>query len=397
MDQKFSDKDSLSGRLTRSTRPSAVYGGVYGAPIDGLTDAYGSSSQQYKVWNANLQYTHIFSPTFLNELLVAGHYSPTHYGTLADFTDWDAKLGFPNPFGATGWPTFYTYEASYNGFFGWDSDNLHDQHLTTLDFEDNVTWIKGKHSMKFGGKFRPEYNNIRENQQAQGSNTFATDWTALYDPSADAATSYTGSGLAAMALGLPTYLSNQYNRGYFYFQQKEIGLYFQDNWKVTPRLTLDLGVRWDKWTPYHEKYDRLVNVDLNTINCLFQVITPHDTTMDSIPGIPPSVLASWSARGLSYTTADAIGFPGALFQPDNNNIGPRIGAAFKLTDKTVLRGSYGEYFWPMPLSQILQSSRDNPPLNLRFENQLGTDYTTGSTTRALRVVPTPEDYIGTAP
>ena len=283
MDQKFSDKDSLSGRLTRSTRPSAVYGGVYGAPIDGLTDAYGSSSQQYKVWNANLQYTHIFSPTFLNELLVAGHYSPTHYGTLADFTDWDAKLGFPNPFGATGWPTFYTYEASYNGFFGWDSDNLHDQHLTTLDLEDNVTWIKGKHSMKFGGKFRPEYNNIRENQQAQGSNTFATDWTALYDPSADAATSYTGSGLAAMALGLPTYLSNQYNRGYFYFQQKEIGLYFQDNWKVTPRLTLDLGVRWDKWTTYHEKYDRLVNVDLNTINSLFQVITPHDTTMDKHP------------------------------------------------------------------------------------------------------------------
>ena len=162
--------------------------------------------------------------------------------------------------------------------------------------------------MKFGAKFRPEYNAVRELQQAQGSHTFATDWTALYDPSADAAASFTGSGLAAMALGLPTYLSNQYNRGYFYFQQKETGLYFQDNWKVTPRLTLDLGVRWDKWTPYHEKYDRLVNVDLNTIGSLFQVITPHDTKMESIPGIPPSVLASWAARGLSWTTADAVGF-----------------------------------------------------------------------------------------
>ena len=395
-DHKFTDKDSLSARFTRSTRPSAIYGGVYGSPKDGVPDAYGSSSQDYKIYNAQAQYTHIFSPTFLNELLLSGHYSPAHYGTLADFTDWATKLGFPNPFGATGWPTFYSDENSYNGYFGWDADNLHDQHLTTFNFEDNVTLIKGKHSMKFGAKFRPEYNNVRELQQAQGSHTFGRDWTALYDPTGDKRTSFTGSGLAAMALGLPTYLSNQYNRGYFYFQQKELGLYFNDNWKVTPRLTLDLGLRWDRWTPYHEKYDRLVNVDLDTINSLFQVITPHNTTMESIPGIPPSVLASWTARGLSWTTADSLGFPGALFQADNNNFGPRVGAAFKLTDKTVLRGSYGEFFWPMPLSQILQSSRSNPPLNLRFENQLGTNYATGSTTRAQRVVPTPQDYIGTA-
>jgi hypothetical protein len=395
-DHKFSEKDSLSARFTRSTRPSSISGGIYGAPKEGVTDAYGSSSQDYKIWNANVQYTHIFSPTFLNEVLLSGHYSPAHYGTLADFTDWATKLGFPNPFGATGWPAFYTYEISYNGYFGWDADNLHDQHLTTFNFEDNVTLIKGKHSMKFGGKYRPEYNNVRELQQSQGSHTFGQDWTGLYDPSADAITSFTGSGLAAMALGLPTYLSNQYNRGYFYFEQKEIGLYFQDNWKVTPRLTLDLGVRWDKWTPYHEKYDRLVNVDLTTISSIFQVITPHNTTMESIPGIPSSVLASWAARGLTWTTADKVGFPGALFQAANNNVGPRVGAAYKLTDKTVIRGSYGEFFWPMPLSQILQSSRSNPPLNLRFSNQLNTDYATGSTTRALRVVPTPQDYIGTA-
>src|SRR5262249_3054898 len=138
------------------------------------------------------------------------------------------------------------------------------------------------------------------------------------------------------------------------------------------------------------------NVDLNTINSAFQVITPHNTTMESIPGIPPSVLASWAARGLTWTTADSAGFPSALFQSDNNNFGPRVGAAYKLTDKTVIRGSYGEFFWPMPLSQILQSSRVNPPLNLRFENNIYIDPTTGSPTRALRVVPTADDYIGTA-
>ena len=48
--------------------------------------------------------------------------------------------------------------------------------------------------------------------------------------------------------------------------------------------------------------------------------------------------------------------------------GMNLGVAFKITPKTVLRGSYGEYFWTMPLSQLLQASRTNPPLNLRFQN-----------------------------
>jgi len=395
IDHKFSDKDNVSGRFTQSKRKQTVYGGVYGAPTD-TANAFGSSAKDYKVYNSTIQYSHIFSPTFLNELLLAGQYAPAHYGTLADFTDWPAKLGMPNPFGANGWPTFYTYEVSYNGYFGWDADNNNDQHLTGLVLEDNITKIKGKHTLKFGFKFRPEYNNVRELQQAQGSHTFAYDWTAQYDPSSDSAMPYTGSGLAAMALGLPTYLSNQYNRGYFYFQQKEIGAYFTDNWKVTPRLTLDLGLRWDKWTPYREKYNRLVNVDVDNFANTFQVITPEDTRMEDIPGIPPSVLASWQARGLSWTTANQAGFPSALFVQDNNNFGPRVGAAFKLSDKWVIRGGYGEYFWTMPLSQILQSSRSNPPLNLRFENNISTDQATGAGTRALLVVPTAEDYIGTA-
>ncbi len=70
--------------------------------------------------------------------------------------------------------------------------------------------------------------------------------------------SFTGTGFADLALGLPISLSNQFNRGYFYFRQTERSLYFNDNWKVSPRLTLNFGVRWDNWTPYTEKFDRLV-------------------------------------------------------------------------------------------------------------------------------------------
>ena len=74
-----------------------------------------------------------------------------------------------------------------------------------------------------------------------GSHTFGNAWTALYDPVGDQTVSFTGDGLSSMALGVPTSLSNQYNRGYFYFEQQEIGLYFHDSWKAHPRLTLDLG------------------------------------------------------------------------------------------------------------------------------------------------------------
>ena len=308
--------------------------------------------------------------------------------------NWANQLGFPNPFGVTGWPTICSDSPFF--YYGcWDGDNRGDQHLTAFQLDDNVTWIKGKHSIKFGFKGRQEYNNVRELQQAQGSHSFGNDWTAQYDPAGDQALSYTGSGFASMLLGLPTYLSNQYNRGYFYFQQKELGAYLQDTWRVGSRLTLDLGLRWDKWTVYHEKYNRLVNIDLNNAATGMQVISPGNTSIDQIPGIPPAVLGSWQQRGMTWVTANSIGFPSGLLPADNNNFAPRLGVAYRITDKTVLRGGYGVYYWTMPLSQILQSSRTNPPLNLRFQNNLG-DLNGTNFNFALSNAPPADAFIGKA-
>jgi hypothetical protein len=103
---------------------------------------------------------------------------------------------------------------------------------------------------------------------------------------------------------------------------------------------------------------------------------------------------------LTWTTANALGYPSNLFRADNNNFGPRLGAAFKLTNKMVLRGGYGEYFWTMPLSQILQSSRNNPPLNLRFENNLYRQAVPANfpeDTYTLVSVPAADDFIPNAP
>lgn len=392
-DHVFSEHDNVSGRFTRSERTSKVFGGVFGYPKPGTTDSGGSSLNYAKVYSTLARWNHVFSPTLLNELQASNHRAPKSSGTLGNDVAWANKLGLPNPFGVTGWPTISIDNPFL--YYGWDGDNRKDEHLTAFQLDDSVTWIKGRHSIKAGFKGRQEYNNIRELQQAQGSHSFYGDWTALYDAANEDFTPFTGSGFGSLIMGLPTYLSNQYNRGYFYFQQKEIGAYINDTWKVTPRLTLSLGLRWDKWTVYHEKYNRLTNVDLNTYANSFQVITPANVTMEQMPGIPPAVLGSWKQRGLSWVTADSIGFPSSLLPANNRDFGPRLGAAFRLTNRWVLRAGYGRYFWTMPLSQILQTSRTNPPLNLRFQNSLS-NLNGAQDFYALTSVPGPNDFIGKA-
>ena len=242
---------------------------------------------------------------------------------------------------------------------------------------------------------RREYNNVRELQQAQGSHDFGEAWTAQYDPAGDQAVSFTGVGVASMALGLPTYLSNQYNRGYFYFQQTEAGLVLPR--QLESHSPADAGTRgcagrsgrstrksttaWSTWTSAISR-------------TRFQVVTPGNTTMESMPGIPPRVLDVLGGARADLEDGRQGRPADRLIPADNNDFGPRLGAAYRLTNKTVLRAGYGEYFWTMPLSQILQTSRTNPPLNLRYTNPLGT--LDGTSSFAIRTAPQPEYYVGKA-
>jgi len=277
---------------------------------------------------------------------------------------------------------------------GWDSDNHKAQNLTQYQIDDSVTWVKGKHSLKFGFKGRQEYSNVEELQQAQGSEYFDSNWTGLYDASAQANTPFSGSGLASLELGLPGYLSNQYNRGFFYFQQKEIGTFAEDTWKVSPKLTVSLGLRWEMWTPYKEKYNRLVNLDLNSLSpTSMQVVLPYATTLNTIPGLPTAVINAWSNRGLTGVAANTIGFAPALTPNVLTDFSPHVAVAYRLSTKWVIRGGYGMYNWPMPLSQVLQSMRTNPPLNLRYQNNVDTNQGANGV-YSLVSVPTAADTLG---
>jgi len=362
-DENISDKDRLSVRYTRSLSATAIEGGYYANPIN-PSSGMGSSAQNFYNTNVAVNYNRTISPNWLNELLIGVLRDPNHYGTLADFTDWNAKLDTPNPFGVTGWPTLYTTEVS-GAYFGWDSDNNHLQHLTSETIEDNVTWTRGKHTVQFGFRGRKEQNNVAELQQAQGSHEWDSAYTTNWSPSAFGPAPDTGSGFSELLLGTPDYLSDQYNRGYFYFRQTEIGMYVSDKIKVSPRLTLSLGLRWDRWTPYTEAQNRLV--EPYNPEQTFEVITPGSVNINSL-GTPPAVLTTWSNLGLKYATASSVGYPSDLFRSINHDFAPRLGLAYQINRNTVIRGSYGVYYVAMPLSLILQSTRSNPPLNLRFQN-----------------------------
>ena len=335
------------------------------APTTGM----GTSVRNYQTTNVAVNYNRTISPNWLNELLVGVLREPNHSGTTADFVNWNSKLGTPNPFGVTGMAHHVRHGGFRQHYFGWDSDNNKQQHMTSETIEDNVTWTHSKHTIQFGFRGRKEQNNIEELQQAQGSHdwgrnvAYTTDW---FDRQPSAHATDTGSGFAELLLGLPNYLSNQYNRGFFYFRQTHDGPVHQRQGQGQPPPDLNLGLRWDYFTPYTEARNRIVLP--YAADSQFAVMTPGNLNINQL-GAPASDIAAWTAIGLTYATADSQGYPSDLFAQVHHDFGPRLGVAYQLNHNTVIRGSYGIYYVPEPLNLLLQSARSTPPLNLRYQNQ----------------------------
>lgn len=363
LDHRFSDKNLISGRLSIANADSV---GFFGAP-QAPDLSYNTQRSLNKIYSGAITFTHIFTPTLLNELLLAGQRSNSQRGGGQDDVYWTEKLGVANPLGISGWPTLTAKD--WGARYVWDSENRTPQYLNNITLDDNLTFIKNKHDFKFGVRVRDERNNTWDSQQGQGRYGFGQGYTGLYDPVRQAGVDYTGSGMASMLLGYGEYFAVKYNRPFVYLRQKEYGFYAQDSWKVTPRLTLNYGLRYDYWTPYREAQGRFLNMDAANFQTTRSVVTPAGHPLESM-GLPPSLLESFAKGGLTWTTADKAGFPDNLLLGDKKNFGPRLGAAFKLNDKTVLRGGYGMYYWSAPLAQLLGESASNVPLKLSYQNEI---------------------------
>jgi hypothetical protein len=225
--------------------------------------------------------------------------------------------------------------VSISGFqaFGRQSTNPQWQDPALFDPKVNFTWVKGKHSLKFGYEYERIWMGVYDNNPLYGSFTFGGGYS-LCDTAINATTcATTASGATAPTSPVTdTYWAdflfgdtNQYSLSNFFeahVLQSMDNVYAQDDWKVMPKLTLNLGLRWEYGAPYSELHNNISNWDPNSQTVF--TITPGAT----------------AGNGITPTTAGGV-YGKTLVDPDLTDFGPRIGFAYAADSKTSVRGGFG--------------------------------------------------------
>ena len=208
-------------------------------------------------------------------------------------------------------------------------------HTGLVDF----TRIIRGHSLRFGMEHRLyREHNYNFNFSSPGID-FSTDWTR--GPLDTSPTAPIGPGMASFLLGIPTGGRLDVNDS-LAEQSTTSAAYIQDDWKITRRLTLNLGVRFDYDGPVTERFNRSVR------GFDFGAASPIETqaqrayAASPIPEIPVS---QFRVRG--GLTFAGVNQPRDLWRADRNNFAPRIGFAFAATPRLVVRGGYGAFFVPI--------------------------------------------------
>ena len=293
-------------------------------------------------------WTHVFSPTTVLDVR----------GSFSRFTSY-----FPD--GIDSWPFTYDklgiknmpipptvtrktapvvrldlYPDIIGTSYSWSTDNH-------WDFAPSVTKTRGKQTWHFGF----EYARIARGSGGPGLATGRLDfnsryWTQQYKERGFGQSD--GSGIASLLLGLPTGGQIDYNDSY-YRTNGYYALFFQNDWKVRSNLAINLGLRWDVWRPFVEQHDRVNSYfDWNAKNPLSdQIVASWSATKaqwdaqnpgkESLYPNAPSVIKG----GLVFPGVN--GQPRTIYNTDWTNIQPRIGIAWQITPKTVMRGGFGIY------------------------------------------------------
>jgi hypothetical protein len=270
--------------------------------------------------------THIFSPSLINEFrfgLMREH-NPTDHPGL-DGPSLVKEFGLEgitwNPELPKGNPVF-----SFNNFQQAGLPGLfQDVRERIYQVVNNVTWTRRKHAVKAGvdlrwnsGKNFPGGTNFPVLQFGQFAFTGA----------------FSAFDYADFLLGLPQTATRANAAPLINALNTDMGLFVQDDWKISPKLTLNFGVRYEFNPPYHEENDNIYNFDPAT----GRVIVPSEAALGRVNPLFPSHL-------VPVVTAEQAGVPKSLFYTDRNNFVPRFGFAYRpfTSLRTVVRGGYGIY------------------------------------------------------
>jgi hypothetical protein len=205
-----------------------------------------------------------------------------------------------------------------------------------------------RHALRWGGDFRWMLTDSRTDSNPRGSFVFTGLYTGYYaTPGAGPRSTGTGLDFADFLLGMSQQATLNYGPGMIRFRSRAWSLFFQDDWRVNAKLTINAGVRYEYLTPYWEANNNLVNLDANAD---FTAVVP--------------VVAGEAGP---YTGA----FPTSAVDADRNNIAPRTGLAWRVNSKTVLRAGYGISYSSPVYQSMAQRLSAQPPF-ATTDTRLGT-------------------------
>ena len=351
VDHIFGDKDQMFGRVSWSVNPMYKPPPFTGYADDGALAIAGGGHQWNPTLNTVVSETHSFSPTVINELrLGVTRQSTTAIQAYAD------TMGIPAMFGIQGIP-----QRNRNGglpslgiggltqigstaWFPSEEPNMTDQLM------ENVTFLKGGHTFKAGVEIQHIKWQVLQPSWPRGQFNFGGSYTEI--PGNSSGT----TGMAQMLLN-PTlapppsgnevqsggadtvFASNIFNRD---FTHNYYAGYFQDDWKVTPKLTLNLGLRY-------EYFDLGVDDFSNEAAFQFHSFASPGSGVYKIANkycqaglVSPAFVAVLQAD--NFSGPECVNPAGGFITVPKTDFGPRFGLAYRIRNKLVMRGGYGLYY-----------------------------------------------------
>lgn len=274
--------------------------GISGQPAADIT----ASSTDQRTHNILGSWTYNIRPTMLNDFrlgMVRRNFFSYRFGKDQDFA---AKLGLRGVSSA-GFPTF-----NISGFTGLGGAPFrYSSPLDDYQIQESMSWYQGRHALKFGMEARLGIFNDDTDTSSSGNFTFGPLLTA------QPGVTGTGNALATFLLG-EVDSANVIRPDPTRSRASYWGIFVQDDWRVTDRLTLNLGLRWETTVPRTEDENRMNAFDMTAIN-----------PVSGTPGV--------------VTFAGRNGVPRSAYNIDLNNLGPRAGFAWSANQKTVIRGGGG--------------------------------------------------------
>jgi len=327
-DQNLSSTIKISGYYSHNKN--------YAPFANGLPSVLGNADTNNTNHTTRLNYDQTLRPTLLLHIGIGyfqtrqPHVAPAFDQSTIGLKGYYANQIFPDIGGVAG------QQGGYTGGLGATFSAVAYEEKPTANT--SLTWVRGNHTFKAGGEFTAEGYPVPSDWRANGNFTFAVDQTAnpWQSTVATNVTNPTGFAYASFLTGLPNVLAlNQHTSAKLGYHS--LGFYVQDSWKVTRKLTLDYGLRYDYQGYMTEQYGRMQNASFTTQNVAL--------------GRPGAVL-----YGASCNCQFSHNYPFAF--------GPRLGGAYQLDTKTVIRGGGGlQYDVAEAPNGVLYSAADYYQIN----------------------------------